>query len=254
VHTAGLSARIRRVKAGLALLLLAGALAVPATTVAAGEARSCRAGVLHRVGTETAAYAGVVHTRAQAYRRPSRRPLARFSRLNQNGYPTTFLIVGAIVTRSCTASWYRVKLPMRPNGVVGYVRPWSVSVRKVRTRIVIDLSRRELTFYRRGRLVLKTPVAVGSAATPTPVGRWYVNQRLIPANPYGAYGPAALGVSAFSDVLTGWVQGGPIGIHGTNAPWSIGRAVSNGCIRVPNSTMQRLFDATPGGTPVVIHP
>jgi hypothetical protein len=243
------------VRAGLVLLLLAGALVVPAGAVSAGDARPhCRGGVLHRVGTETASYAGVVHTRARAYRRPSRGPLAHFSRLNQNGYPTTFLIVGAIVTRSCTAAWYRVKLPMRPNGIVGYVRPWSVSVRKVRTRIVIDLSRRTLTFYRARKMVLTTPVAVGSSATPTPVGRWYVNQRLLPENPYGAYGPAALGVSAFSDVLTGWAQGGPIGIHGTNAPWSIGRAVSNGCIRVPNATMQRLFDATPGGTPVVIHP
>jgi lipoprotein-anchoring transpeptidase ErfK/SrfK len=50
----------------------------------------------------------------------------------------------------------------------------------------------------------------------------------------GPYGPAALGISAFSNVLTGWAQGGPIAIHGTNAPWSIGRAVSNGCIRVPS--------------------
>jgi lipoprotein-anchoring transpeptidase ErfK/SrfK len=143
---------------------------------------------------------------------------------------------------------------MRPNGMVGYVRPGAVWVEAVRTRIAIDLSRRELSFYRSGRLVLTTPVAVGSSATPTPVGRFYVNQKLIPGNPYGAYGPAALGVSAFSDVLTGWAQGGPIGIHGTNAPWSIGRAVSNGCIRVPNATLQKIFDAAHRGTPVIIHP
>jgi hypothetical protein len=179
--------------------------------------------------------------------------MARFGRLNQNGYPTTFGIVGAIVTRSCKASWFRVKLPMRPNGVVGYVRPWALLVERVRTRIDIDLSARELRFFVRGRLRLKTPVAVGSTATPTPTGRFYVNQRLLPTNPYGPYGPAALGVSAFSDVLTGWAQGGPIGIHGTNAPWSIGRAVSNGCIRVPNATLRKIFAASRGGTPVRIH-
>jgi lipoprotein-anchoring transpeptidase ErfK/SrfK len=105
---------------------------------------------------------------------------------------------------------------------------------------------------RRGHAVLRTPAAVGAPGTPTPLGRYYANQRLIPSNPGGPFGPAAIGVSAFSDVLTGWAQGGPIGIHGTNEPWSIGRAVSNGCIRVPNAVMRRLFAAVPTGTPVII--
>jgi len=244
------------VKLAPVVLAAAAALAVlPATATSARSPahRTCRAGVLHRVGGATTAYAAVVKSRAAVYRRPRGARLAHFRKLNQNRYPTTFGLVGAIVTRSCKASWYRVKLPMRPNGVVGYVRPWAVRVQKVRTRIVIDISARELRFFVAGRLRLRTPVAVGSAATPTPKGRFYVNQRLVPTNPYGAYGPAALGVSAFSDVLTGWAQGGPIGIHGTDAPWSIGRAVSNGCIRVPNTTLQKLFAATPGGTPVLIH-
>jgi lipoprotein-anchoring transpeptidase ErfK/SrfK len=143
---------------------------------------------------------------------------------------------------------------MRPNGTIGYVRPADVAVQKVTTRITVDISRRELSLYRAGKLALTTPVAVGSSATPTPVGRFYVNQRIMTTNPYGPYGPAALGVSAFSTVLTGWAQGGPIGIHGTNEPSSIGHAVSNGCVRVPNATLAKLFAATPGGTPVIIHP
>jgi lipoprotein-anchoring transpeptidase ErfK/SrfK len=244
-------------KLGPVVLVLTVALAAaPATAVSKGSPkRSCRAGVLRPVGTETAAFAArMKKTRTEVYRRPGRARIARFPRINQNGFPTTFSIVGAILNRACNATWYRVKLPMRPNGAVGYVQPRVVSVERVRTRIVIDVSARQLSFFRRGKLVLTTPVAVGSTATPTPIGRWYVNQRLLPTNPYGAFGPAALGVSAFSDVLTGWAQGGPIGIHGTNQPWSIGRAVSNGCIRVPNATMQRLFDASPAGTPVVIHP
>ena len=238
---------------GVAVALVA----APASASAAGESGRalCRGGVLHPVGTAATAYAAIVgRSGADAYARPGGRRLAHFRRLNVNSYPTTFSIVGAIVTRTCGMSWYRVKLPVRPNGRIGYVRPRDVFVARVRTRIEIDLSARKLSFYKGRRLVLRTPVAVGSPATPTPIGRFYVNQRLVPANPGGAYGPAALGVSAFSDVLTGWTQGGPIGIHGTNAPWSIGRAVSNGCIRVPNSTLKRLFAATPGGTPVVIHP
>ena len=53
-------------------------------------------------------------------------------------------------------------------------------------------------------------------------------------------------------LLTGWTQGGPIAIHGTNEPWSIGHAVSNGCIRVRNPVLRRLYQVTPAGTPVVI--
>jgi lipoprotein-anchoring transpeptidase ErfK/SrfK len=243
-------------KLGPVMLLLVAAFAVaPASAVSARPAKpQCRAGVLHPVGTAKTAFAAIVKSRAQVYRKSGRQPLAHFRKLNQNGYPTTFSIVGAIVNKRCGASWYRVKLPMRPNGVVGYVRPAAVRIERVRTRIVIDVSARKLALYRAGKLVLTTPVAVGAPSTPTPIGRFYVNQRIVTTNAGGPFGPAALGVSAFSNVLTGWAQGGPIGIHGTNQPWSISRAVSNGCIRVPNATLKRIFGATLGGSPVVIHP
>ena len=143
-------------------------------------------------------------------------------------------------------------MPLRPNGVSGFVPAREVEVGTVRTRVVVSISRRRLTLYRSGRKVLTVPVAVGSSATPTPTGSFYVNQRLIPSDPSGPFGPAAIGISAFSNVLTGWVQGGPIAIHGTNEPWSIGHAVSNGCIRVHNAVLRRLFRTTPAGTPVVI--
>jgi lipoprotein-anchoring transpeptidase ErfK/SrfK len=143
-------------------------------------------------------------------------------------------------------------LPIKPNGVTGYVRAAVVETTHVRSRVVVDISGRRLTLYRKGRRVLRTPVAVGSPATPTPTGSYYVNQRLIPSDPSGPFGPAAIGISAYSTVLTSWAQGGPIGIHGSNEPWSIGHAVSNGCIRVRNAVLRRLFRVTPAGTPVTI--
>jgi lipoprotein-anchoring transpeptidase ErfK/SrfK len=235
--------------------LVAGALvALPAPASAMKPGKICRGGVLHPVGTGTTAFAAIVRGKTTTYRRPHGKVLAHFGKLNQNGYPTTFSVVGAVLTRSCAASWYRVKLPIRPNGVVGYVRPRDVLIQKVKTRIEVDISARRLSLYVGRELALKSSVAVGSDATPTPIGRFYVNQRIVTTDPNGPYGPMALGVSAFSNVLTGWTQGGPIGIHGTNAPWSIGRAVSSGCIRVPNDTLRKLFAVTYGGTPVVIHP
>lgn len=41
-------------------------------------------------------------------------------------------------------------------------------------------------------------------------------------------------------------------IHGTNEPWTIGRAVSNGCIRMLNEHVIDLYDRVPTGTPVVV--
>jgi lipoprotein-anchoring transpeptidase ErfK/SrfK len=222
--------------------------------VATPPTKRCTAGSVRVLGSASYAYAAVVRTTARAYRKPGAGRLARFGRLNQNGVPTVFGVRAAVVRRSCRAAWYRVQLPIKPNGIVGYVRARDVELGRVRTRIAVDLSARRLTYYRDGRAVLRIRVGIGSNATPTPTGRFYVNQRLIPEDTRGPFGPAAIGISAFSNVLTGWTQGGPVAIHGTNEPWSIGRAISNGCIRLPNNVLRRLFAQTPAGTPVIITP
>jgi lipoprotein-anchoring transpeptidase ErfK/SrfK len=204
------------------------------------------------LGSSRVAVAAVVRSRAVAYRRPGARPFARFGRLNVNRFPTVFRVLAAVGAHDCKTRWYRVQLPIKPNGVTGYVRAAAVAVGPVRSRVLVDLSARRLTLFRNGRPTLRTTVAVGSSATPTPTGRYYVNQRLIPSDASGPFGPGAIGISAYSTVLTGWTQGGPIAIHGTNEPWLIGRAVSNGCIRVRNDVLRRLFRVTPAGTPVLI--
>jgi lipoprotein-anchoring transpeptidase ErfK/SrfK len=216
------------------------------------RARACHAGSYRLYGSSRLAYAAVVRSHAVARRRPGGRILAFFGRLNANGVPTVFLVRGALLGRACSAAWYRVELPIRPNGATGWVRSSEVVLATVRTRFVVDLSARRVELFRNGRLVVRTTAAIGAAATPTPTGRFYVNQRLVPADPAGPFGPAAIGISAFSNVLTGWTQGGPVAIHGTDDPSSIGRAVSNGCIRIPNAVVRRIFREVPAGTPVLI--
>ena len=213
--------------------------------------RTCAAG-MRQLATRTVALAAVVERPTLAYARPGQHAFARFGLHNVNGVPTVFGVLGEQLDRRCRPSWLHVELPMRPNGATGWVRARDVAVGVVHTRIVVDVSARRLRLYRDGRLVLQSPAAVGAPKTPTPVGRYYVNQRLVSTDPAGPYGPGAVGVSAFSNVWTGWAQGGPIGIHGTNEPWSIGRAVSNGCIRLPNPVLRRVFAATLLGTPVEI--
>jgi hypothetical protein len=232
-------------------------LATVALLVAAASASGARPGRtgacgIESLGSPRLAYAGWATDGAIAYGRPGGVVVARFGEHNVNGYPTVFGVVGETIGRSCDGRWYRVQLPIRPNGSVAWVRARMLVVEPVRTRIVVDLSERRLWLYRSGRLVLRAPVGVGSPATPTPTGRFYVNQRLVSDDRAGPFGPAALGVSAFSPVLTWWPQGGPIAIHGTDQPASIGRARSNGCIRLQNATLERVFAAAGAGTPVVV--
>jgi hypothetical protein len=212
----------------------------------------CLPGSESRLGSRSVAYAGVARHRVTAYRKPGVRAIRTFDRVNVNDYPMVFGVLAEVLGPDCRPAWYRVQLPIRPNGAEGYVRASALDVATVRTRIEIDLSDRRLEFFRDGKLVYRLTTAVGSKLTPTPTGRYYVNQRLLPGDPTGPWGPGALGISAFSPVLIHWEQGGPIAIHGTNTPSSIGKAVSNGCIRLANDDLVRLYERTPAGSPVVI--
>lgn len=214
-------------------------------------APGCAAGTTKTLVTSTRSFAVDVRGLVRVHRRPGGPAFARFGRLNANNVPTVFAALESVTGARCKAAWYRVLLPLKPNGQTGYVRARSVRLRPVRTRIVVDLSTRRLTLFERGRRKLAATVAVGARATPTPTGRFYVNQRFRD-DPSGPYGWAAIGISAFSEVLHGWPQGGPVAIHGTNRPSLLGLPVSNGCIRVSNATVKRLWRLAPTGTPVLV--
>jgi lipoprotein-anchoring transpeptidase ErfK/SrfK len=212
----------------------------------------CRIGITRPLGSSERSYAAVVQERATAYREPGGAPLSRFGSENANGVPTVFQVRAQRLASDCRPAWFHVQLPLKPNGTTGWVRAEDVELAAVTTRVVVDLSDRTVTLYERGRRVLRTHAAIGKPATPTPTGRYYVNQRLVPADPSGPFGPGAIGISAFSEVLTGWTQGGPIAIHGTDRPQLIGQAVSTGCVRVRNEVLRTLFARTRAGTPVTV--
>jgi lipoprotein-anchoring transpeptidase ErfK/SrfK len=242
---------------------VAGALAVVALTAAQGAAAGdrkhltttvpgCAAGSIQRVGTPRMTYAARVLHPLNARRSLPGRGRSRFEARNLNGVATVFAVVAARVDRSCRPTEYEVQLPIRPNGSTGWVRSQDVRLSPVRTRLAVDLSQRRITLFRDGRPILVVSAVVGAPSTPTPTGRFYVNQRLRTGNPFGDYGPGAVGISAFSPVLLHWAQGGPIAIHGTNAPGLIGSAVSHGCLRVRNADIEKLLRLAVEGTPVQI--
>jgi lipoprotein-anchoring transpeptidase ErfK/SrfK len=123
-------------------------------------------------------------------------------------------------------------------------------------RVVVDLSERKLVRLREGEPVARLDVAVGSAATPTPPGRYFVWAKVETDRPSGPYGSFILGLSGFSESIEPWEDwpGVPrLAIHGTDDPGDAGRAVSKGCVRVLNSLLGGLR-GVPMGTPVVIQP
>ncbi|MDN5346499.1 MAG: hypothetical protein PWP65_63 [Clostridia bacterium] len=110
-------------------------------------------------------------------------------------------------------------------------------------KILIVLAERRLYFYKNGRIMKSYPIAIGKPSTPTPTGIYYVVNKVI--NPGGILGTRWMGLSIPS-------TGGPYGIHGTSMPWSIGQAVSNGCIRMYNHDIEEIFPHVPIGTTVEI--
>jgi lipoprotein-anchoring transpeptidase ErfK/SrfK len=114
-------------------------------------------------------------------------------------------------------------------------------------RIEVDIPARELHVYRGGQRAATHPVAVGSEEWPTPTGEWTIGQvvfnpewippdqewaedeeRKAPGDPENPLGRAQL------------VYSPPNTIHGTNAPESVGQAVSHGSIRVTNEVAVQL--------------
>lgn len=220
--------------------------------VASAPLARCEPGASGPLGDRRVAYAARARAGLVAVTRPGGPPVRAFGPTNANGVRTVFGVREEIRDDRCRARWYRVQLPIRPNGTIGWVRAREVELFRVRTRIEVDLSERRVDFFRDGRRILRVTAAIGAEGTPTPTGRFYVNQRLLARDQSGPYGPGGIGISAFSPVLTGWTQGGPIAIHGTNDPGSIGNAVSYGCLRIENRHAARMLRANPEGTPVVI--
>ena len=149
--------------------------------------------------------------------------------------------------------WFKVELPMRPNGRIGFVRTSDVTLYQHDYSMVVSLSAHTLTLYKSGAEVMRETVAVGSAKYPTPTGSFFLRELARPRNPKGAYGPWAFGLSAYSNVLQTFGRGdGQIGIHGTNEPTKLGQSVSHGCIRMSNQAITKLAQTLPQGVPLQI--
>lgn len=146
--------------------------------------------------------------------------------------------------------WYKISVPMRPNGTMGWIPAGTAQVSPTVAQIDVHRQSRTIDLFFHGAHVWHAIVAIGAPGMETPLGRYFVAARFVPYDdPFlGVFGVETSGYSK----LTEWPGGGWFGIHGTDMPQLLGQAVSHGCIRVSNLTATKLRQYAPLGTPIVI--
>jgi lipoprotein-anchoring transpeptidase ErfK/SrfK len=166
--------------------------------------------------------------------------------------PTALPVIGHR-TDAKGARWLRVRLPGRPNNRTGWIRKARTRQTATTWHLVVDLSERRVTVYRRGRVVRTFSAVVGSASTPTPKGHYFVEESvLLGGGQVGA--PYALALSARSYVLQEFAGGpGQIAVHGVwNVGGTMGTAASHGCVRLDTASIRFLGERIGPGVPVTV--
>ena len=126
--------------------------------------------------------------------------------------------------------------------------------------IVIHRGRNRLVLFYGARYIRSFLVATGQAIYPTPLGHfeivvkqknpwwypptqddWAKGLKPVPPGPGNPLGTRWMGTSSPG-----------VGIHGTDAPWSIGHSESHGCIRMQIPDAEWLYKHVRIGTPVFI--
>ncbi len=164
-------------------------------------------------------------------------------------HPMTFLVTGR------SGPWVKVLLPARPNHTEGWVRADQVRITTTTFRMELTLSDYRLVVYEGNQVLADTKVVTGTPRTPTPTGRFYLNDKEQQSWAGGSYGPWVLSTNGYSEAMDLFDGHLPvIAFHGTNLPGLIGTRSSNGCVRMTNDVVTLLAGRLPLGTPIDIRP
>jgi lipoprotein-anchoring transpeptidase ErfK/SrfK len=236
----------RRGVAALAMALLMAATgclhAAPARAAGARVPASQRLVVLLR--------AHVARTRPNAHahrieRVAARRPLTRVR--------TVLPVLGRAIS-SDGRSWVHVRLPGRPNAHKGWISTAQTKRRSTGWHLAVQLSTRRVTVFLDGRAQRRFRAVIGNPTTPTPRGRFFIEEGVALAAD-DAGGPFALATSARSEVLQEFSGGpGQIALHGLdNLPSDpLGSAASHGCVRLSRRAITWLVRRIGRGVPLTV--
>lgn len=198
----------------------------------------------HTTFTEAESAAAITVSPAPDTRRITR---LRFFTPDQEAVQTYLLLSEE---RIAGEEWVRLRVPMRPNGKIGWVpRAALGAFRVVHSEIVVNRETRQLRVYRLGKLVFEAPVGVGKPSTPTPPGHFWITESFPSDNPF--YGPWAFGTSDYAHD-TEFPDGSIVGLHGTDEPQLIPGDPSHGCIRMLDEDVLSLKRYIGIGTPIRI--
>jgi len=119
-------------------------------------------------------------------------------------------------------------------------------------QIIISIPDKKLVLLEDGEVKQIYPIAVGKLSTPSPAGTFHIANRVVNPTWYGPNGVVPPGKG--NPLGTRWMGIGykGYGIHGTNAPKSIGKAASHGCIRMRTKDAEALFKLVEVGDEVLL--
>jgi lipoprotein-anchoring transpeptidase ErfK/SrfK len=169
--------------------------------------------------------------------------------------PTSFGVPLVLLELGSVPGWYRVSLPVRPNGSTGWVAAADVALRSVPYQITVAQSLHTATLWSNGTKISSFPTAVGAPSTASPNGLFFVDVIIDNSAGNQAYGPWVLGLSGFSDVYQTFGGGdAEVAFHGTDEDASVGTSASHGCFRLHNAEATYLAHTVTLGTPVYVRP
>jgi hypothetical protein len=131
----------------------------------------------------------------------------------------------------------------------------SIHAAEPQRKVVVSLTDRKLALVKDGQVTAVYPIAVGRPSSPTPEGTFQVVTRIPDPTWWGPEGKV-VAPGPGNPLGTRWIglsQKG-YGIHGTNAPRSIGKAASHGCIRMRKADVESLFEKVAVGDTVEFRP
>ena len=138
---------------------------------------------------------------------------------------------------------------------------WVLPDESIDDGILINVAEMRL-YYRdkNSNRIITFPIGIGDQGAETPEGVYSIKSKTenptwtIPASLQYKYAVASIPPGPNNPLGDYWMGlgGSHYGIHGTDIPWSVGRLVTHGCIRMYPEDIAVLFKAVPVGTPVKI--
>ncbi|MEK3890804.1 L,D-transpeptidase [Bacillus sp. FSL K6-3431] len=122
--------------------------------------------------------------------------------------------------------------------------------------IIVNKQTNELAWINHGKIMMTTKVATGKTNDLTPEGLFTIKVKA--KNPYYRK-KDILGGDPRNPLGSRWIgfdakgtDGRIYGLHGTNEPSTIGKYISQGCIRLPKTTLEQLYNKVTNGSKIFI--